>query len=212
MKVCCVADTHCVDLECLNLPDADVLIHAGDWTFRGSVAEVAQFNVYCGKVKDKFKYGIYVVPGNHDFLAQNQAHLCKDMLTNCHMVIHEVVEIEGKKFWFCPWTPFFHDWAFNAYEDKLKDIYGMIPDGVDVLVTHGPAYGIFDEVCQDFKQKFLGSHALLDQIQLVKPRFHVFGHIHQGYGMKRVGDTIFVNAAVLDNHYQLTNLPIVIEI
>ena len=212
MKICCVADTHCADLEELNLPDADILIHAGDWTFRGDVKEVAQFNEYCGKVKDKFKHGIHIVPGNHDWLAQKQLHLCKDMLANCHMVTHEVVEIEGKRFWFCPYTLFFNDWAFNEYEARLKDIYGMIPEGIDVLVTHGPPYGILDEVCRDFKQTFLGSHALLDQVQLVKPRFHVFGHIHSGYGMKRVADTTFINAAVHNNHYQLVNLPIVIEI
>ena len=86
----------------------------------------------------------------------------------------------------------------------------MIPPETDVLITHGPPYGILDEVLRDPRP--VGCRNLLHRIEEIKPRVHVFGHIHEGYGQVRQNDTLFINASVLDVRYQPVNAPVVVEI
>jgi len=194
-----------------------MIIHAGDATYRGSIVEIENFAKWFGKTP--YRHRIFCA-GNHDFLFQDQPHLARTIMQDNGIIY---LQDEARIFYdpkiaktitiyATPHTPFFHAWAFNEYEDKLKDIYGMIPEGLDVLVTHGPPLGILDEVCQDFKQKWLGSAALRDRIHEVKPRFHVFGHIHEGYGQKFQGETQFVNAATCNRQYRPVNPPIVIKV
>ena len=214
--VVCIADTHTLHNE-IALPEGDIIVHAGDATYRGTIKEVEDFARWYGKTP--YRHHIFVA-GNHDFLFENSTHLAKTImqdngityLQDEAVVVYDPEVAKTITVYGCPHTPWFHDWAFNRYEDQLEDIYGMIPEGVDILVTHGPALGVLDEVCQDFKQKWLGSQALIDQIQRVKPRFHVCGHIHEGYGQTTRGETRFVNAAVCDRNYRPTNAPIVIEV
>jgi len=212
MKIVAISDTHNHDISLLELPAGDVLIHAGDWTNRGSLVEVSRFNQFCADVKDRYTHGIFVVPGNHDFLAQKEASLCRATLTNCTMLIDQEATIGGKRFYFSPHSPIFFDWAFMEEEDKLVRIFSGIPDGLDVLVTHTPPYGVLDEVQEDFKVKYLGCSALLDAIQDKKPKVHIFGHIHQGYGARRLADTQFINASLCDERYSPVNRPIIVEL
>lgn len=215
-KVVCIADTH-TQHEALELPEGDMIVHAGDATYRGTLQEVEQFAYWFGKTP--YLQKIFIA-GNHDFLFQDQPHLAKTIMQENGIIYlqDEAVTLHNPEIekpitlYGTPHTPFFFDWAFNEYEEKLKDIYGMIPENLDILLTHGPAYGILDEVCQDFKQKWLGSVALRNRIYEAKPRFHVFGHIHEGYGQKFLGETTFINATVCDKHYRPINAPIAIEV
>jgi Icc-related predicted phosphoesterase len=79
-----------------------------------------------------------------------------------------------------------------------------------VLVTHGPPWGILD---------FCGSHAgcsdLLDIVTKklsAAPRFHIFGHIHEGFGRQENEKTQFLNVSVCDQHYRAVNKPTVFEV
>ena len=89
----------------------------------------------------------------------------------------------------------------------------MIPDGVDVLITHAPPYGILD---QDGSIHY-GSYELLSRVTAVRPRIHLFGHIHKANGLEERGETVFSNAAMMDEHYgtllepHLINLQVDIE-
>jgi Icc-related predicted phosphoesterase len=85
----------------------------------------------------------------------------------------------------------------------------MIPVGTDVLITHGPAFGLHDIVVNGTNT---GCKDLLQRIIEVKPKVHVCGHIHEGYGSIKKGETRFINASVLNESYELVNKPIVFEI
>lgn len=83
---------------------------------------------------------------------------------------------------------------------EAKRYWDQIPMGLDVLITHGPPYGILDQTTAGGKH--LGSVELLKTVKAKKPRVHTFGHIHGGAGIFENGDTKFVNAAYLDEQYR----------
>jgi Icc-related predicted phosphoesterase len=120
------------------------------------------------------------------------------------------VEIEGMTVWGSPITPFFFDWAFNRHRGAhIRRHWDLIPAGVDILVTHGPPYGILDRTARG---QCVGCEELLPVVERLRPRLHVFGHIHEAYGQVEVKGTRFVNASVLDLHYRRVNAPVVIDV
>ncbi|KAJ8791786.1 hypothetical protein J1605_020508 [Eschrichtius robustus] len=76
--------------------------------------------------------------------------------------------------------PWFYGWGFNLPRGQaLLEKWNLIPEGVDVLVTHGPPLGFLDWVPK--KMQRVGCVELLNTVQRrVQPRLHVFGHIHEG--------------------------------
>ncbi len=205
MKIACISDTHNQRLLNMALPDADILLHAGDWTGQGSVLEVEQFNSFCGQVKDKYKYGIWATGGNHDFLAEKQFSLCKDILTNCNLMIDNSVELEGINFWFSPHQPWFYDWAFNLRRGKpLEEKWAQIPDNTNVLITHGgPKFHLATTVSGED----VGDLDLYNRIlNLNDLKLHVFGHIHCGYGVdESISGIIYANSSICNEQYKPVN-------
>jgi len=56
---------------------------------------------------------------------------------------------------------------------------------------------------------------LLDEVESrIRPRYHVFGHIHEGYGATTNGETTFINASTCNYRYDRHNLnpPIVFDV
>jgi hypothetical protein len=116
-------------------------------------------------------------------------------------------EIDGVKIYGSPWQPEFYDWAFNLPRMgwELEQKWADIPLDTDILITHGPAWGHLDTVKGTSVP--LGCELLTERIKVVKPKIHVCGHIHTGYGYKFDGDTHFFNAAVLNEQYNFTQKP-----
>lgn len=114
-------------------------------------------------------------------------------------------------FLFSPYQPEFYDWAFNLPADspEIKQVWAKIPNDVDVLITHGPPAGILD---QTFDGLHVGCKQLLERVKQIKPRLHVFGHIHEGYGRVEQDSTIFVNASTCSLRYKPTQVPIVVDV
>jgi len=111
------------------------------------------------------------------------------------------VTIEGVSFWGSPYTPEFLNWAFMYPRGHAANQYwDQIPAGLDVLITHGPPYGILDQSAPG--EEHLGCAELLKAVQKKKPKVHIFGHIHGGAGTFENGDTRFVNAAYLNERYK----------
>jgi hypothetical protein len=106
-----------------------------------------------------------------------------------------------------PWQPEFFQWAFNLprHGEEMKARWDAIPTNTDILVTHGPAYGHLDFV--RYNGINVGCEMLRPRINEIRPKIHVCGHIHQGYGYYFDGHTHFFNASVLDEQYKYANLP-----
>jgi hypothetical protein len=115
------------------------------------------------------------------------------------------------KIWGSPWQPEFCNWAFNLPRmgDQLNEVWHKIPADIDILVTHGPACGYLDCVVGQYDN--LGCELLTERIKEIKPKIHVCGHIHTGYGYVFDGNTHFINAAVLNEQYVYAQKPLTIN-
>lgn len=202
MRVVCISDTHERHRK-VEVPDGDVLIHAGDFTMIGERKWIEDFNDWLGSLPHKHKI---VIAGNHDFgMAEHAA-----LLTNCTYLQDSGVEIEGIKFYGSPFTPTFGRWAFMLDRGKtILEKWLQIPEDTDVLITHTPPYGILDRPMKTYNP--CGCEDLAVVVKAIEPKLHVFGHIHGGYG-EHIEGTHYVNASVSNEAYQPVNAPIVTEI
>lgn len=135
----------------------------------------------------------------------------KEQLTNCIYLEDKMVEIYGLKIYGSPWQPEFCNWAFNVPRGvQCLNKWDLIPDAVDVLITHTPPVGHGDLCCSGVRA---GCVELLTTVQKrVKPKYHIFGHIHEGYGVTSDGKIIFINASTCDISYIPNNHPVVFDI
>ena len=214
-KLTFISDTH-TKHEKLNgfLPGGDMLICGGDITSRGYLTEIENFLKWFDKI-DNYDHKIFIA-GNHDFGFQDQPNETNGLLTKYKTVdyLQDELLLVGNgdyedmvKVWGTPWQPEFHNWAFNLPRGQaLKEKWDMITVGTDILVTHGPAFGKLDYVSYDGKN--VGCEDLLFKVQEIKPKIHVFGHIHEGYGYVFDGHTHYINAAVLNGRYEFLNKPV----
>lgn len=199
----------------IHIPEGDLLIHAGDATGRGTMEELIRFNRQLADIKHKFKFGVVFVPGNHDFIFQREPTLAKELMTNAMVLIDEQIDINGLKIYGSPWTPYFHNWAFNLFRgEELKRKWDMIPRNTDVLITHGPPHGYGDKLDEYGSEPGInvGCEDLLNAIDEIRPQLHVFGHIHENYGMYQRNDTTLINASSCTSDYKPINDPIIYEI
>ncbi len=189
MKIVCISDTHSRH-DLTEVPDGDILVHAGDITVRGSLDDVESFDRWLGTLPHRYKV---VICGNHDFCFQKAPSEARARITNAIYLEDSGCEIEGLKFYGSPWQPWFGGWAFNLPRgDALAAVWSLIPTGLDVLITHGPPEGILDLTRHG---EAVGCRDLLDRVLEVQPRLHVFGHIHEAAGQRIVEGITFVNAS-----------------
>jgi len=189
------------------MPETDMLIHAGDLSSRGTISEITKFLDWFKSLPIKHKI---FIGGNHDFLLEKQPAVFRQMLTNDFVYLEdEMIEIDGIKIWGSPITPYFFNWAFNRERgSQIRKYWEAIPSDIDILVTHGPALGIGDKTARG---EAVGCEDLLAAIKRVQPAYHVFGHIHEAYGIKEEAGTTFINASVVNLAYQVVNAPVVID-
>jgi Icc-related predicted phosphoesterase len=209
MKLVCIADSHGRHKN-ITLPDGDVLVVAGDITSRGEIELVGGFNKWIGK--QNFKHKI-VIAGNHDFCFENNLRkIAVSTLDNCTYLEDSGITIEGIKFWGSPWQPNFNNWAFNLDRgEKISQKWKMIPDDVNVLITHGPPFGMLDRTFST--EERVGCEELYKKISSLKSlKIHVFGHIHETYGIREENNIKYINCSVCDLCYKVVNSPVVVEI
>lgn len=208
MQIVAISDTHGKHHD-VKVPDGDILIHCGDVTRGGTKEQVLDFLEWFAEQKHAHKI---FVAGNHDFFFEET-----DLKKIRRIIRKEIIylndssiEIKGVKFWGSPITPCFNNWAFNRNRGaEIKKHWDLIPNDTDVLITHGPPFGILDETVYG---KRTGCEELLLRVYHVKPKFHIFGHIHEDYGSFTKGETTFVNASVLDDWYEMKNKPVVLDL
>jgi len=211
MIVDCVADLHGY---CPKLEGGDLLIVAGDLTRRDTEGEHFDFSEWVDIQPYKKKI---VISGNHD---NHVNPLYIDSSRRCQYLCDSVTEFEGLKIWGSPWTKTFEGMnprckAFTVdLEEDLAETFDLIPDDVDILITHSPPYLVLDKT---ERGESVGSKALLGTLNArIKPKLHVFGHIHEcggkrmilrrpGYGSEN--NTICVNASHVNERYDPVNPP-----
>jgi len=196
-----ISDTHGQHRN-LDLPDGDVLIHAGDISSRGTEYEIRSFMDWFERLD--YKYKIFIA-GNHDFFFEQEdsATIQSILPENVIYLNDSGANIEGISIWGSPVSPWFYDWAFNRHRgEDIGKHWDLIPDHIDILITHGPAFGILDRTVSGLH---VGCEELKSKIDILKPKIHICGHIHEAYGQIKTPDTLFINASVLDVRYQMVN-------
>jgi Icc-related predicted phosphoesterase len=215
IKVTLMSDTHTKERNVL-VNGGDLILHSGDVMNSGYEWEdLYDFLTWFSELPYKMKV---FTPGNHDRYIQDNPVDAWKMINEFHdkgvrCLIDDFVEFEGLKIYGSPWQPEFYNWAFNLprngweIEQKWKDI----PDDTDILLTHGPAWGILDTVVnrRDFN---LGCEMLAKRLETLHPLIHNCGHIHTGYGYVEKNGTHFFNSSILDERYRHNQKPFDITI
>ena len=215
MKITLISDTHNKHKYITDdLPGGDLLIHAGDISSMGYEHEIREFCKWYNSL-DNYTNKVFIA-GNHDWGFQINTEKVKEILDFYGNITYlqdkevlvgeKLVSIYGS-----PWQPEFYNWAFNLQRKgvELKEKWDNIPSNTDILITHGPAYGYVDKVIG--RTENLGCELLTERIKQLKPKIHVCGHIHSGYGYTFDGDTHYINASVLNESYIYYNKPLTID-
>jgi Icc-related predicted phosphoesterase len=214
IRLVCISDTH-NQLDKVNIPAGDILLHAGDLTGKGTIPEVQKELYQLSLLNFSHKL---TIAGNHDFLFEKQPALAKQLCEDNGIIyIHEKeIIINGVKFYGANWQPEFFDWAFNLKRGKeLEDKWALIPDDTNVLITHGPPMNILDKTPDHYTRmgQHVGCEDLTNRIkQLKELKLHVFGHIHHGYGHIKLNDVMYCNASICNEQYKPVNKPYVFDI
>lgn len=212
MRLVFVSDTHL--RHSFIVPEGDVLVHCGDFSMIGDARQISAFNEWLKDQPHRYKI---VIAGNHDIGFEEAPEAARRLLSEPIYLQDSSIVIEDVKFYGSPWQPWFMDWAFNfprgtVGREQARATWAKIPPQVDVLVTHGPPYGVLDRVVGSTSREHLGCRHLLARVKEVRPKIHAFGHIHSGHGTNRHGDTLFVNASICDEAYMPTLKPVVVDL
>jgi len=221
MKICCISDTHGMH-RAVKIPSCDLLIHAGDITNIGELEQLEDFNNWIAELG----ISTIAIPGNHD-RSIPVYHEAREILTNCNLLIDSEVIFNNLKIYGSPWTPAFgYNWAYNRERGTdISKAWEAIPDDTDILITHGPPFGILDYVPRT--NNYQGCKDLLKRVAEIRPKLHIFGHLHNNHGGKRLDikerpngvfkpqagiNTRFINATTCNEAYEPINSPIIVEL
>lgn len=183
MRILHLSDTHGLHRQIKDMPEADVIVHSGDISHNGAEVEVLDFlNWY---IELPYSHKI-LVTGNHD-LCLLDAESIEDLPSNVYFLQDSGVEIGEVKFF---------GLAYNHLEE-------LIPDEVDVLITHEPPVMILDESAGTH----WGNAPLRNRILDIKPRYHLFGHAHESNGTLKQDGIVYSNASLLNERNQLVRRP-----
>ncbi|NJN15121.1 MAG: metallophosphoesterase [Oscillochloris sp.] len=205
MRIVVISDTHGMH-EQVGVPEGDVLIHAGDLTAHGELDELRALNEWLGRLPHRHKL---VIAGNHDWICAEMPAYMPKIFSNGVYLCDSAVQIGELRFYGSPWQPRFLDWAFNLDPPELRRVWAQVPTNVDVLITHGPPQGMLDLTVYGVDA---GCAELWAELARIRPRLHVFGHIHEGYGTAEYDGMIFGNASSCTVRYQPINPPLVFDL
>mmetsp|Transcript_50868 Transcript_50868/g.65136 ORF Transcript_50868/g.65136 Transcript_50868/m.65136 type:complete len:400 (+) Transcript_50868:103-1302(+) len=249
-RVVCISDTHGKHRDIPSLPSGDILIHAGDITETGELEQYEDFALWFSQL-EQFKYKI-CIGGNHDITLHKEFYqeegifeyfhkwrkepidcdLVSSIIKNNPNFIYledEYIEINNIKIYGSPYQPEYGKWAFQLNRGKeIASKWHQIPQNINILITHGPPIGHGDYTNKNERSGCVDLYHEI--ITRIKPKFHIFGHTHEGYGIttnKKETDMLpsssedkieknhemfFLNASTCDRSYQPINPPLVFDI
>jgi Icc-related predicted phosphoesterase len=227
MRIVAISDTHTHHMDGF-VPGGDILVHAGDFTYKGRRDEIGEFLDWFLDLPHEHKV---LIAGNHDIQLDTEKRTASNTILavddmdhwiheefygrirakeNVHYLENSGVCIKGINFWGSPITPTFgYGWGFNSDPDKIGEYWELIPEDTHVLVTHGPPFETLDWVLPDYKK--VGCGKLQRRISQISPLIHIFGHIHESYGAIKKDGTTYFNASQLNHRYYHTNSAWVID-
>lgn len=205
LRIVCLSDTHGHHAS-LDVPPADVLVHAGDFALRGNAREIGDFAEWIDAQPHAHKV---VVAGNHDRLLEEHPCEGRKLLRGVDYLQDSGLVVAGLRFWGSPWQPEYGGWAFNLPPGApLAARWSEMPEELDVLVTHCPPRGILDRIHSGLE---IGCPELSSAVERRSIGLHVFGHAHEGAGVLQRDGTWYANAASCDLHYRPVHAPLVFE-
>jgi Icc-related predicted phosphoesterase len=223
--------THVVAISDLHgnlpeIPECDLLLIAGDvtpvWNHERKFQADWLRNDFSQWLMNAPARAIVGVGGNHDFVLEDSKKIGSELpwvyLNNESVTLGQFHDDENPlTIWGSPLSNMFGNWAFMKWEEELVAEWMNIPRDIDILITHGPAYGYGDRVPDHYahdRDPHVGSTSLTYQLEndeWPNLKLHVFGHIHNGYG-SYVGPTLMVNAAHVNEEYKPVNAPVELEL
>lgn len=210
MKIVALSDTHGYHKK-LTIPDGDFLIHVGDFAMRANRSTVYEFAQWFKAQPHAHKI---IIAGNHDVCLEGDRRWAVEEFAPAHYLMHEKVTLGGLTFFGSPFSPAIYDpsdWSFDYPPNgtRSRDLWDNIPKGIDVLITHGPPKGILDLVKSPHpgEDPHVGDVNLLHRVMTIRPRVHLFGHIHEGYGTYQhpTVRTRFFNVSICNLDYRPVN-------
>jgi len=227
MRLTILSDTHTRHglIPMSDLPGGDLLLHAGDIMNSGyNKNDIHDFCTWFNSL-DQYEDKVFIA-GNHDRMFENHPVESNIIVNNYNNIVYLqdddlVLYGDGPngdmpenniRIYGIPHTPEFYNWAFNVPRNshQMQEIMNKIPDNVDILITHGPSYGVLDTVAGRMNEH-LGCELLAERIEVIKPKIHICGHIHSGRGYEFKNGTHFFNASVLDEQYEYTQKPMTFD-
>lgn len=206
MILALLSDTHGKHRS-VNVPECDIVLHAGDVSHFGDKAAVHDFVEWLYEQPARYKV---FIAGNMDYFAEAHESLLRSMLPpGVFYLQNESLTLGGITLYGAPQTPRYHNTAFNVNRGKALAAYWQhIPDDTDILITHGPPYGILDTTRYGEQ---VGDRMLAEHVLRVSPKLHLFGHIHEASGQHETDRTRYVNAAIVDADYRPVKSPVLLD-
>jgi len=188
-SLCIVSDTHRKHRE-VTIPHCDILIHCGDFcSFQR--AEIPTLDDADSWFAESPANQVVCIGGNHDFALQHREF----EFSHARFLEDELVEIDGLRIYGTPWCPYLSGFAYYATSDELLEHWKQIPSGIDILITHTPPFGLLDLPTSGTIN--LGCPHLREELKRIRPRLHVFGHVHASHGILETSGTLYINAAIV---------------
>jgi Icc-related predicted phosphoesterase len=198
MKIACISDLHGFLPEIPK--DIDLILIAGDLCWEKTIAKEELW------LRTKFEpwllthnINTIAIAGNHDFYLEkyqkfgNKCTFLQNSQTRVACTGYNPIKIFG--------TPLSLEVGEWAYQAKEEDIFRVVANlETHILISHGPAYGILDEVLPFYES--VGSTVLRNYIEMHQPKLLLHGHIHESRGVRKIGNTYVINASIVDRQYR----------
>lgn len=200
-----ISDTHAAHRS-IKIKPCEILLVAGDYSHQPTEEEFIDFLDW---IRSQHEGEVVLISGNHDRFRWKFPSVFFDLINRfkINYLEHQDACILGVSIWGSPVTPPVLpglNRRFEMTEENRQRIWNSIPKGIDIIMTHGPPYGILDES----QGQRLGCPLLLNKVLEIKPKYHIFGHIHQSYGMHQHEGINFINSSIVrDDGYNQWNEP-----
>ncbi len=229
MRITLISDTHTkhdeLNWDKTDLPGGDLLIHTGDLMNSGrNINDITNFCKWFNEL-EQYDHKVFIA-GNHDRMFEDFPEMAMEVVNSYKWIDYlqddwiivgdgdpHDANVQTAKIYGSPWQPEFYNWAFNLPKNgsELMSKWQAIPEDTDILLTHGPALGHLDTSGPPYNEPLLGCALLAERIEEIKPKIHVCGHIHGGYGYKFHNGTHFFNASILNERYEYVNKPVTFD-